>query len=162
MIRGSSRSKNRQECVIWCMYMLYMHVNVCIHILHTYSGMISKKYYAVPFEGLWSASLPAKRLKDPKFGAAGAVLSSILKICFKVAPPRFSGTYIGWFQVPRMLPRNPRRMKVVAIRNGLLWNGGDARVSAGRKVQKSSHSEALRKTGRQPLKMVEMQSSREK
>ena len=57
----------------------------CIHILAWYR----KNYYAVPFEGLWSASLPAKRLKDPKFGAAGAVLSSILKICFKVAPPPF-------------------------------------------------------------------------
>lgn len=90
MIRGSSRSKNRQDYVIWCMY---MHVHVCIHILHTYSGMISKKIYAVPFDPLWSALLPAKTLKDPKFGAAGAVLSSISKYfkdMFQGCPPPVS------------------------------------------------------------------------
>lgn len=96
MIRGSSRSKNRQDYVIWCMY---MHVHVCIHILHTYSGMISKKIYAVPFDPLWSALLPAKTLKDPKFGAAGAVLSSISKY-FKdmfqgCPPPCFSSIQLG-------------------------------------------------------------------
>ena len=129
---------------------MYMHVHVFTHILHTYSGMISKKYYAVPFDPLWSALLPAKTLKDPKFGAAGAVLSCISKYfkdMFQGCPPPLFLWHSAWFHVPRMLSRNPRRMKAVAIRNALLWNGGDARVSAGRKVQKSSHSEALRKTG---------------
>ena len=147
MIRGSSRSKTSKTMyydVCICMYM-YSYIS-CIHILAWYRKNIT----------LYLSTLFGQPCYQPRrwkiqslelLELSSVAFQNISKICSKVAPPPLFLWHSAWFHVPRMLSRNPRRMKAVAIRNALLWNGGDARVSAGRKVQKSSHSEALRKTG---------------
>lgn len=92
MIRGSSRSKNRQDYVIWYMY---MHVHVCIHILAWYRKNIT----------LYLSTLFGQPCYQPRrwkiqslelLEVSSVAFQNISKICSKVArPPCFSGIQLG-------------------------------------------------------------------